>query len=149
MPCRTPELQREYQRKWMIARRAAWLAEHGPCANCGSSERLEVDHIDRKLKALHVGALWSMAHDNPRRVAELAKCQVLCHACHLLKTRADRQPPFIHGTYPTYDTHRCRCDLCRAANMERQRRQRSKPSRYPLLLKRRVESGIGEKHHAS
>ena len=33
--------------------------------------------------------LWSLAPDNPRRVEELAKCQVLCHSCHAAKSRGD------------------------------------------------------------
>lgn len=86
MPMATREAQRAYQLEWMLRRRAQWITENGPCRKCGSSDRLEVDHIDRMAKTLMPARLWSLAPNNPLRVAELAKCQVLCHACHLAKT---------------------------------------------------------------
>jgi 5-methylcytosine-specific restriction endonuclease McrA len=70
---------REYQLRWIHARRAAWLAENGPCVRCGSTDQLEVDHRDRREKVMQTRALWSLAPTNPARIAELAKCQVLCH----------------------------------------------------------------------
>jgi hypothetical protein len=77
--------QRANQLAWMKRRRQEWLDANGPCAQCGSSHRLEVDHIDPETKVTHT--VWSWA--KPRRDAELAKCQVLCHACHAEKTRAE------------------------------------------------------------
>jgi len=57
------------------------------CVRCGSSERLEVDHIDRTAKARKTDhAVWSWTP--LRRTAELAKCQVLCRRCHWEKTKA-------------------------------------------------------------
>ena len=56
MPCATKELQRAYQREWMARRRAAWFADKS-CVRCGSTERLEIDHVDRSTKVTH--ALWS------------------------------------------------------------------------------------------
>jgi 5-methylcytosine-specific restriction endonuclease McrA len=82
MPYRSLALRRRYGRTWLADRRAAWLKEHGPC-RCGSWEQLEVDHIDPAQKVDH--RLWSWSKE--RRDAELAKCQVLCHTCHLDKTR--------------------------------------------------------------
>jgi hypothetical protein len=43
---------------------------------------LELDHVDPALKVSH--RVWSWARE--RREAELAKCQVLCHDCHVAKT---------------------------------------------------------------
>lgn len=76
------EYLRTYQKAWVKEARWDWLAKNGPCRQCGSSERLEVDHIDPSLKVSH--AVWSWS--KPRREAELAKCQVLCHDCHAKKT---------------------------------------------------------------
>jgi len=82
---KTKELQREYQRKWMAKRRNDWLAGKS-CLVCGSTNNLEVDHIDRTKKKYQISSLWGMNINNPNRVAELAKCQVLCHKCHIDKT---------------------------------------------------------------
>lgn len=85
------------------------------CVKCGSTQSLEVDHIDPALKVTHSVWSWSI----PRRTVELAKCQVLCTECHKAKTRADRPLP-EHGTISRYGSiHKCRCDLCRKANAER------------------------------
>lgn len=78
------EEKREYQKQWMADRRDQWISENGPCAKCGSLEQLEVDHIDSSLKTMNPAAIWSRTEEV--RLKELAKCQVLCHDCHVLKT---------------------------------------------------------------
>lgn len=107
-----PVKQRAYCRKWMAERRAAWFAANGPCRHCGSSERLELDHIDPSTKVTH--AVWSWTEE--RRNAELAKCQPLCHACHLEKTRQQLRRPITHGR--TGYKRGCRCDACRVATVD-------------------------------
>jgi hypothetical protein len=52
------------------------------CVRCGSVESLELDHIDPATKVHHTVWDWSPA----RRETELAKCQVLCPPCHIVKT---------------------------------------------------------------
>jgi len=106
---------RKYKRDWVAARRGEWMADKS-CLVCGTTELLEVDHIDPTQKVAH--RIWSWAI--PRRDAELAKCQVLCRAHHLEKTLAQRPKP-EHGTVSRYSSkvHKCRCDLCRKANAER------------------------------
>lgn len=73
---------REYQKNWVKNRRSKWLAENGPCRVCGSSERLEVDHVDSRQKISH--RIWGWSRE--RLQAELKKCQPLCHECHKRKT---------------------------------------------------------------
>lgn len=85
MPYKDPARQREFQRLWMAKRRSDWIAQNGPCVTCGSSENLEVDHIDPKTKCMSPRAIWSRRAED--RMAELAKCQVLCRGCHSAKTR--------------------------------------------------------------
>lgn len=79
-----PDRQRRYVRYWIKLRRTQWFAAHGPCKQCGSSEKLELDHIDPSRKRNH--NIWSWS--DKRRTEELAKCQVLCRLCHRAKTNA-------------------------------------------------------------
>lgn len=138
----TPEQQREYQRQWLAARRQAWLDEHGPCVKCGSSDRLEVDHVDPTQKITH--SVWSWAKD--RREAELAKCQVLCHDCHQEKSVAAeiaKWGPREHGTVRMYDTG-CRCVPCvedfRRYFREKRREQRARKRHLAQLEERPFET---------
>lgn len=113
--------QREYQRLRNAAIRKEWLDVHGPCVKCGSERELQVDHIDPRLKISH--NVWSWTPE--RREAELAKCQVLCYACHKLKTKAEHKARGRHGTVNMYRRHKCRCDLCvKAKSIENAKRTR-------------------------
>lgn len=76
------ERQRRYVRYWYRLRRKQWFAANGPCKQCGSSENLELDHIDPAAKRHHT--IWSWSEK--RRTEELAKCQILCRVCHRAKT---------------------------------------------------------------
>jgi len=115
MPYKDKKKQREYQRVWKDARRKKWLAENGPCVKCGSWRELEVDHIDPKTKTMH--RLWT--YSEARRIAELAKCQILCRSCHKKKTFVD----FGWGKHgATRYRCGCRCDICRAAHAARVRK---------------------------
>ena len=91
--------QREYQRKWIAARRAKRL-DGASCAKCGATGWLEVDHIDPKAKISH--RVWSW--EETRRELELGKCQVLCRKCHQEKTSAERRA----GKYTILACHTCR-----------------------------------------
>jgi cytochrome oxidase assembly protein ShyY1 len=107
--------QSRYQREWVAKRRADYLADKS-CVVCGTTQSLEVDHIDPAQKSSHRIWTWS----DKRRNAELAKCQILCTDHHKMKTRAQRPIP-EHGTVSRYSSnaHKCRCELCRKANRER------------------------------
>ena len=70
-----------YWQRWYADRRAAWFAGR-TCVRCGSDTDLELDHVDSSTKVS--STVWGWSQD--RRDAELAKCQVLCRPCHLLKT---------------------------------------------------------------
>lgn len=108
MPMSTPEAQREYQRQWIAKRRSDYMADKS-CAKCGSTEGLEIDHIDPASKVDHKVWSWSAV----RREAELLKCQVLCHAHHKEKTLAFDSPRTAHGRGWMYVGHKCRCVECR------------------------------------
>ena len=93
MPYADGDRQRQYQREWLAARRAEWLAEHGPCVDCASSGDLQVDHVDATCKVTH--RVWSWA--KARRDAELAKCVVRCRSCHVAKTLANHEAVALVG----------------------------------------------------
>lgn len=120
MPYLDPEDKRRYQRDWFAARRAeAMKGEH--CAQCGSIDRLELDHIDPTTKVS--SNIWSWS--KPRREAEIAKCQWLCSACHALKSTLEAgKQPARHGTETMHRNHGCRCaDCSRAATEARNARR--------------------------
>jgi 5-methylcytosine-specific restriction endonuclease McrA len=69
MTPRRVEYLKRYRREWSAKRRAAYF--YGKrCVQCGSSENLELDHVNPADK----------------REAEIKKCQVLCRKCHRQKT---------------------------------------------------------------
>lgn len=87
MPHKDPAAHRRYLTERRARIRAEWLAEHGPCVDCGAADELEVDHVDPTKKVSHRVWEWSVA----RREAELAKCVVRCHDCHVKKTTINRE----------------------------------------------------------
>lgn len=123
MPHVSAAARREYQAQWARRRRDDWIASRGGvCEKCGSSDRLEVDHIDPKTKLMNPREVWNRRDEV--RLAELAKCQVLCHECHKAKSLAER-PRADHGnTY--YVRYRCRCDICRADHAAQSRAWRAR-----------------------
>src|SRR3990167_1560748 len=116
MHCRTIEEQRAFQKRWMRQRRQSWIEANGPCSKCGSTIRLEVDHIDPSQKKVHVSSLWSLRQE--KRNDELVKCHVLCHKCHRVKTSAELRAKCLHGTRSQYNLG-CRCAPCRSMQSAR------------------------------
>lgn len=85
MPYKDKAKLRAAQLAWLMKRRNNWFAENGPCVKCQSWDNLQLDHIDPKTKISH--KIWSWSDE--RRLAELAKCQVLCKLCH--KAKSDKE----------------------------------------------------------
>lgn len=95
----------------------------GGCARCGSTDRLETDHIDRTTKAMGIADMLS--HSMPKLLVELEKCQLLCGEHHLEKTREagdntgggrNKLPIPPHGSGARYNMpNGCRCPRCREA----------------------------------
>ena len=126
MPIKNTEARRAYQREWLRKRRQDWInSQGGKCVKCDSTDRLEVDHIDRSTKTLYPREIWGRAEHI--REAELAKCQVLCHDCHLAKTKAEIpewKGVLMCGTFSKYNKG-CRCSECKSANADRSRNYRA------------------------
>lgn len=118
------DYMRRYQNEWIQRRRSEWIEANGPCAQCGSSDRLEVDHVDPSTKVANPAAVWGWSA--ARRSAELAKCQVLCHDCHERKSAAQfRAAGKPCPSRTAYDSG-CRCTGCRAVHAAHVRDWRAK-----------------------
>lgn len=101
-------LRRRYaeRRSWAIAQLG------GVCCRCGSTEDLELDHINRSEKLFEVSlAVYKRRLDDPELLAELRKCQVLCTRCHTKKSVAERSVEHGGGLS---GKRNCKCELCRA-----------------------------------
>jgi len=111
MPFSSVEQKREYQRNWCQKQRLEFFTDKS-CVMCGSSDNLELDHIDPDEKVSH--RIWSFSLK--RRDEELTKCQVLCNTCHKTKTKKFLSElftkPVQHGSRYAYKHHGCRCELC-------------------------------------
>jgi hypothetical protein len=85
------------------------------CVRCGSTENLQIDHIDYRKKKMDVGRLWPLS-ELGKVFVELQKCQVLCDPCHRKKTAAENvdreRDPYKHGTWYAYQKIGCRCEQC-------------------------------------
>lgn len=109
MPIKDRAARNAYQLAWHAERRASFFAGKS-CVKCGSAQQLELDHIDREQKVSH--RIWSWSAE--RRNVEIAKCQVLCHDCHLEKTISEISTA-NHGDTGSMYRKGCRCDECREA----------------------------------
>lgn len=83
----------EYMRLYMARRyerrkQAAIEQLGGQCAHCGSKLDLEFDHIDPRTKSFSISDRLAGVAESALQ-AELAKCQLLCHPCHVDKTRLE------------------------------------------------------------
>jgi len=89
----------------------------GKCAKCGSTDRLQFDHVNNDREGLRGLVSQLFACKLERLMAELEKCQLLCMVCHGEKTRADHGfTGYKHGMLSMYTNQKCRCDECKGAN---------------------------------
>lgn len=112
----TPEQNREYLRRRYREQMDAFIAHLGGfCVVCGSSEDLQIDHIDPSTKCFTVAKLWPRKK-LPEVYAELQKCQLLCVPHHIEKTAAEqsaaRSGTFTHGTLYGWMKAKCGCEVC-------------------------------------
>jgi hypothetical protein len=102
----------------------------GKCVRCGAAENLQVDHIDRSQKTMEIADNMSLKRQDV--LDELAKCQLLCKACHARKT-GDEMIGFTHGTQYGWQKMKCTCPPCtehKLAYYERRNAARRKPGGY-------------------
>jgi len=104
----------EYMREYMKRRYWKLKAEAherlgGKCVKCGSTENLEIDHVDRSTKTVTVTRFCSMSR--AKFLAELEKCQLLCEEHHQEKTSGEMSVDHGGGLS---GKRNCPCDLCKA-----------------------------------
>lgn len=131
MPRKDKKLHSHLNSVRVKANRDRWFQDNGPCVECGSSERLELDHVDPSTKVTHRVFGWSVE----KRSVELVKCQVLCNKCHLKKSIEYAIVEWRHGTIHGYEKRACRCSRCTAANSWRSRIKRGL-ERYGFVIRR-------------
>lgn len=106
--------QAEYSRKRRDENRAwAILLLGGKCAKCGATHQLEFDHKDPATMSFRIATY--IGWNREKLIPELMKCQLLCHSCHVEKTRLDQNyesRPIEHGKPSTYTNKKCRCEQC-------------------------------------
>ena len=113
----SPMDKKAYYRAYMNNRYHTRRAEvvrrlGGKCVKCGSTEEIEIDHIDPAKKTFDWGIIHSQT---PERIeAEIFLSQLLCKPCHIEKTRVEFSylRGWNHGTTFGYFTHKCRCPEC-------------------------------------
>lgn len=79
----------------------------GVCADCGTTENLQIDHIDPSTKSFNISSMTCFSWE--RIEVELRKCQALCRPCHLKKSIREQSVEHGGGLTGKKD---CRCDLC-------------------------------------
>lgn len=71
--------------------RRAWLTAFklsNSCLDCGSLGKLEFDHREPALKRFNLGR--DVTRSRTVLIAEMQKCDVVCHYCHEQRTRERR-----------------------------------------------------------
>lgn len=112
----------EYHKKYQLdryhsRRNTAIQKLGGVCVKCGTSDKLELDHINPKDKSFSISKLWSCSERKFNK--EVDKCQLLCETCHREKTLVDNgqvSAKITHGTLSSYKY--CRCELCKQAKRD-------------------------------
>jgi hypothetical protein len=100
--------------KASVARRVEWMQslKRRPCERCGTEgepERMHWHHRDPATKTFGLSS-GAFRVGRERLLAEIAKCELLCEACH----QREHGNPGGHGTARSYSKG-CRCDECREA----------------------------------
>lgn len=106
---------RAYMSNRYVVRMAAAIEYlGGVCVDCGSTKKLEFDHIDPSTKEFAIASSASVSED--RFWAEVSKCELRCRPHHEAKTLVDRGQLPARGRHGTISTYRyCHCEKCKAA----------------------------------
>lgn len=116
-------MNRRYQQR----RDVALSLLGGKCVKCGTTQGLELDHIDRETKLFTLAKSWNVPME--RFLSEVRKCQLLCDPCHNQKTLREKGQLPANGTHGTLSAIAyCKpiCDLCRTVRNKWNREWKAK-----------------------
>lgn len=102
---------KEWRSQWdkqRVAVRKSRAIEYlgGKCAQCGSVDALEFDHIDSKNVGFRIAKKYTIRWEVLQ--LELDKCQLLCGLCHIAKTAKEFRAK--HKT--AWGNYVCTCASC-------------------------------------
>lgn len=80
----TPEKARTRAERRKARRAKFWQLLGGKCAECGSTQDLEFDHLDPTQKEITISK--NIDRNDVSLLEEVQKCQLLCKKCHHAKT---------------------------------------------------------------
>jgi len=102
----------EYQKdRYQRRRSAAIEALGGVCVRCGSTDTLEFDHISASSKTYDISKIFAGGSE-AKVQAELLKCQLLCHECHVKKSHEEGDVKYVEHGGGLTGKRNCRCELC-------------------------------------
>ncbi len=108
----------EYQKARYKRRRDDAIASlGGRCAWCSSTQRLELDHIVSGDKDYDISKIF-VGGSEAKVQAELSKCQVLCHDCHVQKTQQSGDNKYVEHGGGNSGKRNCPCAPCKAKKAE-------------------------------
>jgi len=123
--------------RWTARRDKAILEKGNACLDCTQtfpSVAYDFHHLDPNSKDMDWSKMRLVKEETLQ--LELAKCVLLCAVCHRIRHAAERpakdklkeptKKHWQHGTKNGYSHHKCRCELCKAANKESHRLYREK-----------------------
>jgi hypothetical protein len=116
----------DYQKKRYKRRRDEAIASLGGCCvRCNSVENLELDHIIASLKTYNIGKILGGGSE-AKVQAELAKCQVLCHECHVQKGHQSGDTNYVEHGGGASGKRNCPCAPCKERKAEYMRNKNYK-----------------------
>jgi hypothetical protein len=135
------EYMRTYLNRRYHERRAEWIEKlGGACIDCGATENLEFDHVDKNLKSFNIAKMLLRRAEviDP----EMQKCALRCEPCHAKKTS---QEAMVHGGGLSGKKN-CKCDPCKARKAEYSKDyyQRNKEHIEAVKKSRRVNTRVVE-----
>ena len=145
------EYNLQYRRNKRKERRSIALEMlGGKCVNCGTTDQLEFDHIDRETKQYNISAIYHYTLEV--FINEVNKCQLLCKGCHIeknIREQIGRKPitENQHGTHNSYQVDGCRCHICTKFNSEYRKQYYKKNGWYKRQTDKPLSSQHGTTYH--